>query len=93
MSKHSWACDFGPFNNRVWLNCAHQGPIPMVAVEAAEKALKWKIEPFYLDEGSFLKIPQHMKHVLGRLVNIPPDQIILSNSTSYGIHLLANGIS
>jgi len=93
MTRHSWADDFGPFNNRVWINCAHQGPLPKVAVEAAKEALKWKIEPFHLDDESFLKVPQHMKRVLGRLVNIPPDQIILSNSTSYGIHLLANGIS
>ena len=25
--------DFGPFDGKVWLNCAHQGPLPRVAAD------------------------------------------------------------
>lgn len=26
---------FGPFDGRIWMNAAHQGPLPLVAVSAA----------------------------------------------------------
>jgi hypothetical protein len=35
--------DFGPFGGRAWLNCAHQGPLPRVAVQAACHG----VEPFF----------------------------------------------
>ena len=84
--------DFGPFDGRVWLNCAHQGPLPHVAVEAAHEALSWKIAPYHLTDDLFTTIPLQMREVLGRLVGVPADEIILGNSTSYGLHLLANGL-
>src|ERR671930_535920 len=31
-----YAVDFGDFDGRIWLNAAHQGPLPRVAVAAAE---------------------------------------------------------
>ena len=92
MKNKDFSKDFGTFEDRIWLNCAHQGPIPNTAVEEAEKALSWKTAPFYLDDESFTKIPERLKLALGRLVGVPADQIILTNSTSYGLHLLANGI-
>ena len=33
-----------------------------------------------------------MRAALGALVNVPAEDIILGNSTSYGLHLLANGL-
>lgn len=87
------ACeDFGPFDGRIWLNCAHQGPLPRVAVEAAQEALFWKIAPHRIADDAFNSVPQRLKQALGRLINAPAEDIILGNSTSYGIHLLANGI-
>lgn len=84
--------DFGPFEGRVWLNCAHQGPLPRVAVEAASEALAWKIAPHRLTDDSFNHIPQSMKRALGQVIGASPEEIILGNSTSYGLHLLANGL-
>jgi selenocysteine lyase/cysteine desulfurase len=84
--------DFGPFEGRVWLNCAHQGPLPRVAVEAVSEALAWKIAPHRLTDDSFNSVPQRLKRALGQLIGASPEEIILSNSTSYGLHLLANGI-
>lgn len=87
------ACeDFGPFDGRVWLNCAHQGPLPRVAVEAAEEALFWKVAPHRIADDAFNSVPQRLKKALGLLINAPAEDIILGNSTSYGLHLLANGI-
>src|SRR5205085_1065829 len=39
MSASPFASDFGPFDGRVWLNAAHQGPLPRAAVEALEAAV------------------------------------------------------
>lgn len=35
-----YAEDFGPFDGRVWLNTAHLGPLPRVAVDAARAKLE-----------------------------------------------------
>jgi cysteine desulfurase/selenocysteine lyase len=69
--------DFGPFESRAWLNCAHQRPPPRVAVEAAEEALawKWKIAPHRLTDDSFNNIPQRMKRALGQVIGASPEEI------------------
>lgn len=87
-----YASDFGPFDGKVWLNCAHQGPLPRVAVRAAEEAIGWKVAPFHLTTERFGEIPRRLREALGELIGAPADDIILANSASYGLHLLANGI-
>jgi selenocysteine lyase/cysteine desulfurase len=62
-------------------------------VAALNEAVQWKISPHHLADSSlFNSVPQRLKNVLGRLVNAPSEDIILGNSASYGLHLLANGI-
>jgi selenocysteine lyase/cysteine desulfurase len=85
--------DFGPFEDRIWLNCSHQGPLPRVAVEAAQEAIQMKTAPHRLARSQpFQEVPDKLRMVLGRLVNAEPDDIILGNSTSFGLNLLASGI-
>jgi cysteine desulfurase / selenocysteine lyase len=86
------AGDFGGFDGRAWLNCAHQGPLPLVAVQAAEQALADKVAPYRLADEAFAEVPRRLKAALGRLVGVPADQVILGNSTTYGLHLLVEGI-
>ena len=87
-----YAEDFGPFDGRVWLNTAHQGPLPRVAVEAARAALEQKARPHLLRDEDFFEVPGRLRTALGRLIGAAPEDIILGNSTSYGLDLLANGI-
>jgi selenocysteine lyase/cysteine desulfurase len=84
--------DFGPFDGRLWLNCAHQGPLPRIAAKEAEEAIAWKRAPYHLTTERFSGVPQRLKQALGRLIDAPAEEIILGNSASYGLHLLANGI-
>ncbi len=84
--------DFGPFDGAIWLNCSHQGAIPRVAARKAEEAISWKIAPQKLTQERFDQIPVHLKEVLGKLVHRAAEEIILANSASYGLHLIANGI-
>jgi selenocysteine lyase/cysteine desulfurase len=84
--------DFGPFDGRVWLNCAHQGPLPRTAAEEAREAVAWKVRPFELTAERFAEVPARLRRALGRLLGVPAEEVILGNSASYGLHLLANGL-
>ncbi|MCH8286503.1 aminotransferase class V-fold PLP-dependent enzyme [candidate division KSB1 bacterium] len=84
--------DFGPFDGNIWINCSHQGPLPRVAVEALHEAIEWKVKPFNLNSDRFTGTIREMRSVLGKLICAPSEEIILANSNSYGIHLLANGL-
>jgi cysteine desulfurase/selenocysteine lyase len=86
------AGDFGTFEGRAWLNCAHQGPLPLAAVQAAEAALADKVAPHRLGDEAFAEVPARLKQALGRLAGVPADQVILGNSTSYGLQLLVQGV-
>jgi selenocysteine lyase/cysteine desulfurase len=85
--------DFGPFNGRTWLNCAHQGPLPRIAADEAREAIVWKVTPYELTAERFNSVPARLRTALARLLEASTDEIILGNSASYGLHLLANGIS
>jgi cysteine desulfurase/selenocysteine lyase len=86
------AGDFGGFDGRAWLNCAHQGPLPLVAVAAAERALDDKAAPHRMGDEAFAEVPRRLKDALGRLVGVPAEEVILGNSTSYGLSLLVQGV-
>ena len=88
----SFADDFGPFSS-IWMNTSHQGALPKAAAAALAEAVQWKISPDRMANSSlFSRVPARLKNVLGRLINAPAEDIILGNSASYGLHLLANGI-
>src|SRR6266498_2311940 len=90
--KENYAEDFGPFEGAIWLNCAHQGALPRVAAAEAEEAIAWKRAPWNLTTERFSSVPQRLKQALGRLIGAPAEEIILGNSASYGLHLMANGM-
>ena len=83
--------DFGPFDERIWMNTAHQGPMPRVAVEAAHEALAMKIAPHRIRDELFSEVPLKLKGALAQLIGAAPQDIVLGNSATYGLHLLANG--
>jgi cysteine desulfurase/selenocysteine lyase len=91
-TDNSYVDDFGPFDGRVWLNTAHQGPLPKAAVEAARVVLEQKARPHLLRDEDFFEVPRRLRAALGKLIGAAPEDVILGNSTSYGLDLLANGI-
>jgi len=84
--------EFKALRGQTWLNCAHQGPLPRCAAEEAHEAVSWKTMPWELTSERFSGVPLRLRQALGALIGAPADDIILANSTSYGLHLLANGI-
>ncbi|MDH3236732.1 MAG: aminotransferase class V-fold PLP-dependent enzyme [Alphaproteobacteria bacterium] len=83
---------FGDFGGRAWLNTAHQGALPLAAAAAAREAVDWKTAPFELTQARFDGVPLRLREALGRLVNVPAEDIILGNSASRGLHLIANAL-
>lgn len=86
------AAEFGPFDGRVWLNTAHQGPLPRPAVQASAEAAALKAAPQRIADSAFTDIPERLRGLLARLVGGEPEHIALGNSTSYGLHLVAGGL-
>jgi selenocysteine lyase/cysteine desulfurase len=87
-----FADDFGPFEGRVWLNAAHQGPLPRVAVEAAERAIELKVAPHRIADEAFVEVPLRQRRLLAATIGADERDVILGNSASYGLQLLANGL-
>lgn len=75
----------------IWLNTAHQGVLPKEAAEAAREAVDWKLEPWRLTPDRFAAVPSRLCGQLATLLDVPREEVVLANSSSYGLHLLANG--
>ena len=80
------------FGEDVWLNAAHQGPLPRCAIEAAHEATARKARPWLIQDDEFLSVPARLRAVIGELIGAEPTDIVLGNSTTYGIDLVARGL-
>ncbi len=87
------AAEFGPFDGRSWFNTAHQGPLPRAAVDATAQAAALKAAPHRIGDDDFRDVPERLRALLARLVGGRSEEIVLGNSTSHGLHLIANGLS
>jgi cysteine desulfurase/selenocysteine lyase len=83
---------FGSFDDRVWLNTAHRGPLPRAAVDACAVAAQLKAAPHRIAEETFTDVPERLRHLLADLVGGRPNEVVLGNSTSHSLHLIANGL-
>jgi cysteine desulfurase/selenocysteine lyase len=84
--------DFNIGNKTIWLNCAHQGPMPQCAKEALIAACKFKDDPSTIPDSAFFDVPLQLKNALAKLFDASPEEIILGDSATYTINLLINGI-
>lgn len=84
--------DFAIPEGVVWLDTAHQGAMPRRAAEAAERALAWKLDPSGLPESEFFEAPERLRSLLARLIGVSPEDVVIGNSASHGLMLLADGL-
>lgn len=89
----SWAHDFDSMDGRIWLNTAHQGALPRVAASQARHATSLKEAPYRFADEAFSTTPETLRAALARLVGGRAEEIVLGNSTSHGLHLIANGLT
>jgi len=83
--------EFGPFDGRTWFNTAHQGPLPRPALAALEEAVTMKLNPHRIEDRLFMDVPTACRNALARLIHASADDVVIGNSASYGLHLIANG--
>ena len=77
----------------MWLNTAHQGRLPKRAARALSEAIEWKLHPQPLNSPErFTAVPHRLRQLLARVVGAREDDVVLANSASYGLHLVANGL-
>jgi selenocysteine lyase/cysteine desulfurase len=77
----------------VWLNTAHQGRLPKRAALALADAVEWKLHPEMLaTPDRFSEVPAQLRRALTSVLGAAEDEIILANSASYGLHLVATGL-
>lgn len=83
-------CQWARRPGNVWLDAAFQGPLPARAVEALHAAGDLKAFPeLLLEEDWFDGAPARLRVALGRFLGVPSEEVIIGNSTSWGLHLLA----
>jgi len=88
---HGIRSQFTKLEERTWLDTAHQGVLPLVAARATKQAIEWKLRPWEMTTERFDSVPQQLRERLAKLLAAAASEIVLANSSSYGIHLLANG--
>lgn len=81
-------------DDSVWLNTAHQGRLPRRAAGALAEAVEWKLHPEMLaTSGRFSQVPARLRRALAAVLGAREDDVVLANSASYGLHLLAGGLA
>lgn len=87
------ASAFGLPPERVWLNASHQGPLPERAADAVRQMIGWKQQPHHMSTPEpFKEIPGRLRAVVADLLDAHIDEVALANSSSYGLHVVANGL-
>ena len=92
MNPRDYTKDFSLKSQHTWFNVASEGPLPKVAVNALQEAIEWKKAPHLLTIAKFQQVPVELKKTIARLINVDWHDVILGNSATYGLHLLANGL-
>jgi cysteine desulfurase/selenocysteine lyase len=84
---------FGPFDGRAWLDTAHQGPLPNPAAAVSREWVARKANPHRLPDQEFFEVPRRLRESISRLIGARPDEVVLGNSTTYGLDLLAHALA
>ena len=92
MTLRDYTKDFNLIPQHVWLNVASEGPLPKKANEALQEAIGWKSSPHLLTIPKFQQVPLELKSTIAQLIHVKKEDVILGNSATYGLHLLANGL-
>jgi len=84
--------EFADFGDVIYLNVSYQGPLPLTAVRAAEKALKWKMLPFNIPDALHFDLPDRVREKIARIIGAQPDDVAITTGASAGAACVAAGV-
>ena len=61
-------------------------------MDALQEAIRWKQSPFHMTSDRFSETPHRLRTSLAKLLCADVEDVVLANSASYGLHLIANGL-
>lgn len=87
----SWKNDFD-LGGTTYLNGANHGPLPRVAIDAANEALEWKRDPSSIDDSIYFTLPNRVRRAAAPFFNCHPEDLAVTTGASAGMSLLAGGL-
>lgn len=87
-----WREEFWDFENRVYLDCAAQGPFPRVTIRAVQQALELKKYPERIANELYFELPAGTRTALAELIGAQPSEIALTTGASDGANAVARGL-
>ena len=88
-----WREEFWDFENRIYLDCANQGPFPRQSIRAVEEALALKKYPERLASEYYFELPDETRRLLAQLIGARPTEIALTTGASDGVNAVARGLA
>lgn len=82
--------DFNIPDNICYLSCSTLGPQLKKSTETAHKIMNKKEHPWTIQSEDFFETVENLQNLLGKLLNVPGQNIALTPSVSYGISTAAN---
>jgi selenocysteine lyase/cysteine desulfurase len=83
---------FAVMDGHVWLNNAQQGPMPVLAARSARQMIDAHLSPQLLTEELHQEVSQRLREAISNAVGGLSNEVVLGNSTSFGLHLIANSM-
>ena len=87
-----WRSEWFEIEDAAYLNVAGQGPMPRVAIRAAQEALEWKKFPHRMPEKAHFDLPNKIRELLARLIGGRPEEIAVTTGTTCGLAAVAAGL-
>ncbi|MFQ5695146.1 MAG: aminotransferase class V-fold PLP-dependent enzyme, partial [Terriglobia bacterium] len=80
------------WDNRIYLDCANQGPFPRQAIRAVEEALALKKYPERITNQLYFDLPRQTRALLAQLIGARLGEMALTTGASDGINAVARGL-
>jgi selenocysteine lyase/cysteine desulfurase len=78
--------------NRIYLDCAAQGPFPRATLRAVDEALTLKQYPERITGRLYFELPDQTRAAVAQLLGAQPQEIALATGASDGINAVARGL-
>ncbi len=75
-----------------YLNCAFMSPLPKAAIEAGERGLRRKAQPWTIESSDFFTDSETIRTLFARLINASAEDVALIPAVSYGMAQAAHNI-